>query len=95
MNDIVYLVATRHTGLDRVIDRNEFWDAPGHLLAISPNGTGPQDILLLGPPDRYRVLGAPAILVPHLDDCLGVLLRRNLGLIIQTFRVVCRPHLQR
>jgi hypothetical protein len=33
--------------------------------------------------------------MPHLGDCLGILLRRNLGLIIQTFRVVCRPHLQR
>ena len=71
MNDILYLVATRHTGLDRVIDRNEFRDAPGHLLAISPNGTGPQHILLLDPSNWYGVLRALAILMPCLGDWIG------------------------
>ena len=90
MNDILYLVATRHTGLDRVIDRNEFWDAPGHLLAISPNGTGPQDILLLDPSNWYGVLRALAILMPCLGDWTG----QNFGVIMQAFRVVRRPHLK-
>lgn len=31
--------------------------------------------------------------MPHLGDGLGLLLRCNLGLIIQAFRVVGRPHL--
>ena len=91
MNDILYLVATRHTGLDRVIDRNEFRDAPGHLLAISPNGTGPQHILLLDPSNWYGVLRALAILMPCLGDWAA---GRNFGVIMQAFRVVRRPHLK-
>jgi len=83
-------VATRDTGLDRVIDRNEFRDAPGHLLAISPNGTGPQHILLLDPSNWYGVLRALAILMPCLGDWAG----RHFGVIMQAFRVVRRPHLK-
>ena len=64
------------------------------LLAILLDGAGPKDILLLGPPDRYGVLLAPAILMPRLDDCLSVLLGCNLGLIIQAFWVVSRPCLK-
>jgi len=84
-------VATRHTGLDRVIDRNEFWDAAGHLLAISPNGIGPQDILLLDPSDWYGVLRALAILMP----CLGDWTRCHFGVTMQAFRVVRRRHLMK
>lgn len=79
------------------VNRHRVRGTPALLLAIPPDGTGPQHVLLLGPPDRYRALGAPAILMPHLGDRrLGVPLRCNLGLVVvQTFRVVCRTHLQR
>lgn len=56
------------------VNRHGVRGTPVLLLAIPPDGAGPQDVLLLGPPDRYRVLRALAILMPYLGDCLGVLL---------------------
>jgi hypothetical protein len=76
------------------VNRHGIHGAPEPLLAVSPNRARPHYVLLLGPPDGYGVLRALAVLMPHLDDSLGVLLRRNLGLVVQAFRVVCRPHLQ-
>ena len=76
------------------VNRGGVWGALVQLLAISPDGAGPEDILLLGPPDRYGVLLAPAILMPHLGDSLSVLLGCNLRLIIQAFWVVSRPCLK-
>jgi len=89
---VLYLVATL---IEHVrVNRHGVGGATVPLLAIPPHRACSQDVLLLGPPDRYRVLGALAILMPHLGDGLGLLLRCNLGLIIQAFRVVRRPHLK-
>lgn len=76
------------------VNRHRVRGARVPLLAVSPNRACPQHILFLSPPDGYGVLRAPAIPMPHLDDSLGVLLRRNLGLVVQAFWVVSRPHLQ-
>jgi hypothetical protein len=88
-----YLVAAF---VERVrVNRHGIHGAPEPLLAVSPDRARPHDILFLGPPDRYGVLRALAVPMPHLDDPLGVVLRRNLGLVVQAFRVVRGPHLQR
>lgn len=64
------------------------------LLAIPLDRAGPEDVLLLGPPDWDGVLLAHAVLVPHLGDGLSVLLLGcDLGFIIQAFWVVSRPRL--
>ena len=51
-----------------LVDRNEVLDAPGHLLAITPDSAGPEDILFLGPSDWYGILRALAVLMPCLGD---------------------------
>lgn len=89
---LLYLVATL---IEHVrVDRHGVRGAAVPLLAIPSHRACSQDVLLLGPPDRYRVLRALAILMPQLGDDLGLLLGCDLGLIIQAFWVVRRPHLK-
>lgn len=89
---VIYLVATL---IEHVrFNRHGVWGALVQLLAIPLDRAGPQDILLLGSPDWYCVLLTLAIPMPHLGDCLRVLLGCNLGFIIQAFWVVCRPCLK-
>lgn len=77
------------------VNRGGVWGAQVRLLAIPLDGAGPEDVLLLGPPDWNGVLLAHAVLMPHLGDCLSVpLLGCDLGFIIQAFWVVSRPRLK-
>ena len=46
--------------------RSGILDCPMHLLPISFDRAGPQDIIFLGPPNWNGVLGAPPILMPKL-----------------------------
>jgi hypothetical protein len=87
----LYLVAAqRYIGCCRVIDKTEVWNYPWSLLAITPSGTGPEDILLLGPSDWYGALRALAIFMP----CLGYWMGWNVRVVIHASWVVRRLHLK-
>jgi hypothetical protein len=64
------------------------------LPSIPPERACPEQVVLLGSPDRDGAGRAPAILVPQLNHRLLAIGRGGLGFVVQTLRVIARPHLQ-
>lgn len=89
-----YLMATlvEHGKIDRHGVRHRV-----PLPAVPPDRARPEQVVLLGPPDRHGAFRAPALLVPQLNHRpLAVAGGGHIGLgfVEQAFRVVVRPHLE-